>query len=75
MSVIVIFLGCVINSTVPLSPDSEIFLPWLIYGFPEMSNFCQRGKGTEDAAFPVGSLRLRPHPPQDSWSDACENER
>lgn len=75
MSVIVIFLGCVINSMVPLSPDSERFLPWLIYGFPEMSDFCRRGKGTEDAAFPVGSLRLWPHPPQDSWSDACENER
>lgn len=38
MSVIVIFLDCLINSTVPLSPDFERVLPWLIYGFPEMSS-------------------------------------
>lgn len=68
MSVIVIFLDCPFNSTVPLSPDFERVLPWLIYGFPEMSDFCRRGKETEDATFPVGSLRLRPHPLQDSWS-------
>lgn len=75
MSVIVFFVClfcffwlCLINSPVLLSPDSERVLPWLVYSFPEMSDFCRRGKRTENATFPVGSLRLRPHLLQDSWS-------